>query len=926
MPPEKTVYIFNGHNFVARSLTKKLLAQNNRVVLSDTPQEIDAIKISSFSKDKNFLNATSAEVIKTLKKLAGAAIIYFFPTHNPQEDDPNKLSQLLNLTINSKIRLVLVSKINVYQGIVATEDIKKYFGENQKSETKYSKIENCRYLESRVYYASKNAVSDVVIARLGEVFGYPMDFSTENPFSEMLQDLLDKNTIVVGGNGLNKHYPIYIDDAVEGLIQCGQEKSAISKIIPLANNTPIAEIELAYLLKGVANKKCQIKFLPPKTPPENRAEDPEITIKTPFPWKPHVSVRDGVKNTLIKFGYFDKTQVEEPDKTSYTEKFTLPKFFRWKKSVSVISTINESEGKESSQNKLLNIKRLSAIFLGILAFFTAFPVIYFLTNVVLGNCYSQIAKRNFNRQNFIASGSYYAKAKDAFYNTTAIPNSIKVLLITSRNEKALSHLENLTWGNYYLNQAEKYHSSVVATSLAILQNLSPNTKNQPVSEIEIKNATTASVFERYYRKSAINRLGLEAVPKGSIYKEGLEELFGNLGNLLGMSSPKSYLILVANQNEITPYGGSIETFADISVDKGKIVSFEIDDIKNVNAKLPASYKGSIPEFIEKLNQDAKPDIRNSLWGLNFRTGAKNFISDFGKVTRKEYNGVVVINTRLLQNIASLFGNIYMPPYNTTVSSNNVRELLLKIPNESVFGGTVNKSFLTELSYKIATNIMEQNLNPEKILDVVVDGFSKKNALAYLPENPFFENFNLAGTNLLTLPKDRVMIADTNIGATQANYFVERAVNYNVSVNTQTKSITATAIVSYFHKGQSNNWPAGPFINFTQIVAPKGAKLESAFMWGVDKTRKNDILQGVLISEERGATSFGTGFELKAQNTLNLELTYKIPETFFPKEKNLYPLTIVKQPGIDSENINVSVNNTFKKFVITEDTDISIPIF
>lgn len=78
--------------------------------------------------------------------------------------------------------------------------------------------------------------------------------------------------------------------------------------------------------------------------------------------------------------------------------------------------------------------------------------------------------------------------------------------------------------------------------------------------------------------------------------EHANELVAQLDMILGFDEPQRYLVLLQNNNEIRPTGGFPGSYAALTIDKGKITDFKVDDVYNPDGLLTQDSSPFRPQY------------------------------------------------------------------------------------------------------------------------------------------------------------------------------------------------------------------------------------------------------------------------------------------------------------------------------------------
>ena len=226
-----TVIVSGGGGFIGSHLVEALLIKDARVVVLDNFSTGKRSYLSGVMENPKFTliecdindgipkGVESADYVIHL----AASESYIYGDENITLDSllTNAIGtkNLLDLSKKSSSKFLLASTIDIYQGLISSLDIAHYFGQTETEEKRFSYSEAKRFAEALVweYYKKFNLNSRIV--RLPEVYGPRMDFSSGSELGRLVNLLLNRENLVVYGDGLEKNYYLYITDTVSGIIK-----------------------------------------------------------------------------------------------------------------------------------------------------------------------------------------------------------------------------------------------------------------------------------------------------------------------------------------------------------------------------------------------------------------------------------------------------------------------------------------------------------------------------------------------------------------------------------------------------------------------------------------------------------------------------------------------------------------------------------
>ncbi|HBT66356.1 TPA: hypothetical protein DEA81_01355 [candidate division WWE3 bacterium] len=691
---------------------------------------------------------------------------YMYSNNNPTLDAllTNSLGTktLLDLVRRSEAKFVLISTIDVYQGRMSQDELAKYFGLSKPEENKFSLIEAKRFAEAVVWEYFKKYDLDVRIVRLPEVYGPRMSLDSSGVMGVYIRTLIENRDIEVQNDGVEKEYYLYVSDAVSGILRSMFNRETKGNIYSLVPESAITQLELAYLLRSVADGNLQISFKQSGFSMPFRGPAPETFNLKDLSWKPRINLKSGVVDTLKWFGYavnqnaFKPTKyVEEraisrgtqtttvrppePPKVSsiyptnsadlYTKMYPV-RNIKTRKRFNPASIFSRHKN-DGAVKSLTPSKKLPG-FLGNSKFYVAVAlivsaVLVFLVNPVF-SFYSNARSGAEAMQRVAAAGS--ALDVDSL--------SKNAILASDKFEVARKNLSNLKWVFSFSGRSQEYISYF--RMLSSLQNFSDSVEHlsksaEPLEGMwEVLRPDTKDVLTRetvntakleidsaqkllYIAQADFNGVDKVHIPEKyrgyvsdygkyiSTLQQNLDlttKIIGEAAAVLGVDKETTYIVWFQNSNEIRPTGGFIGSYGLLTFDKGKLKDLKIDDIYNPDGQiLLREIKTVPPEVISKYLTEDRLYLRNSNWDPDFPTAAGVFNDLFYKIDGQRVDGYIAVDLKFVEGILKATGPVFLAAYNEEINAENLYERTqFHSDFNYVPGSDQKRSFLTVLGSKL----------------------------------------------------------------------------------------------------------------------------------------------------------------------------------------------------------------------------------
>lgn len=969
MPPKKivikksalspTVLIAGGSGFIGSHLAETLLLKDTRVIVLDNFRTGDRSQVEHLLSNPRFAlydvdinQGLPAEIesVDYIFHLAGLEEHGSNVTLDSLLTNAIGTKNLLDLAQRSGARFVLASSIYVYHGMMSQLNLDQYFGRTESEEGKYSMTEAKRYAEALVWEYFKKNETDVRIARFPEVYGPKMNMESSGGLGRMLGDVKSGRDLTVYGAGTEKEYYLYINDAVSGLIKTLFNDRTSGKIYSLVSGEPYSDLEIAYLLKSVANSELKIDFRSQDREIEPKRVLPDMATLRELSWDPKVSFKDGILKTLSWMGYEPNLHSFKPAKLIEEKK---------KEKIEMVDTISTLAPPELQQQPVpqpiqpmpfaaakpkielpkINLPKVSFSYpkigmplgaaLGLLIFFvTLFVGIpAFQIYVNLSKAYGELKEVPVLLSKFDSDGARQA-SNDAFlhlYKTQKASGRLKWLATLTGNRSFYNASSKALASATYAARSAYYFSKASVPVSSLWETVRPNSEKTFDSESFEK---AKSDFERAQNSLQLSQAELKEVDMNAFctkcknavesYKTVLDSAssqmnlvssaFSGLSDLIGVESSRRYLILFQNSNEIRPTGGFIGSYAILELNSGKITDLTIDDIYNPDGQIDLrNIKVPSPAPIALYLNEPDLHLRNANWNPDFTQSSLDILDLYFKVTGEEVDGVIAVDLVFAQKLLEVTGPIFLTAYNEEISAQNLAERA-QYHSEFTYtnGSDQKRSFLTVLGSKLLEKIFAvPQENMPSFWTAVNSSLEGRHLMIYLNDNPFAAYLEKEGWDgkLVKTDGDYLAVINANLGGTKANYFVKNEMKYEVFSATRDGLLRGAVTLKYTHTGESDSWPGGPYKDYVRVLTQTGSKITGAKIKYLNK-EEQDIFKDIIISKVGGYNSFEYGFTLNPKESVDLYISYDLPATLtLSKDKLGYELYWQKQPGTENDKFN-----------------------
>jgi hypothetical protein len=394
----------------------------------------------------------------------------------------------------------------------------------------------------------------------------------------------------------------------------------------------------------------------------------------------------------------------------------------------------------------------------------------------------------------------------------------------------------------------------------------------------------------------------------------------------GSDGPKTYLLLVQNEDELRPTGGFITAVGTLVVNAGQIlhVSFvDSGELDNWEYPYPIS-----PWPLEQYMNSPVLVLRDSNWFPDFPTSALYAETLFAYNDSRSVDGVIAFDQHMLVLILQVLGPLKLTGFNDPVDAGNIIGFMraAKSPpvGEPLPAGWSRKAFfMDQITKAILARIFEGADIPwESLGKTLLQGLDQKHLLLQVDDATLSQVLAKHGWDGALNPGtgDYLRVVDSNIGFNKTSAVVDTSIIYDVDLTDITRPVGWLTVI---HRNNSNagvecvqwgghraageeDYPINAcYWNYMRVYKPAGTQLLDA----TPQVVPNDWMimgHGVdgqvdeLEEEIDGLQAFGTLMVVPGSASIATGLQFELPEKVMVAtpgtDQMVYSLEIDKQPG------------------------------
>jgi hypothetical protein len=421
--------------------------------------------------------------------------------------------------------------------------------------------------------------------------------------------------------------------------------------------------------------------------------------------------------------------------------------------------------------------------------------------------------------------------------------------------------------------------------------------------------------------------------------------------LLGLASPKTYLVLAQNNHELRATGGFISAVGLLRVDKGRISTTGFHDSYLFDD--PTRPYSPPPEALTRTMQAGVWVLRDANWSPDFPTTARVAREMYQLGQGVAVDGVIAMDLTAVEYIVGAVGPIQIEAYGEEVSQTDLVDKLKSywaaLPDQEEDWWSHRKDFMAALAEGVFSELKTEldNRQMMNLLLALWRSLEEKHLLIYV-DDPDIE-WLLAENNwdgaIRPVEGDYLLVVDTNVGYNKVDPQVERALDYQVIIGADgrahgqvTVSYTNKSSVevdrclqeakyqpSYDQMMEGCYWdylrlyvPEGSQITWaTEVPLPQGSLFSLALSRrpgrseGTAKGRAGEVAsedsRPTVEPSEGGKAVFSQFFVVAPGQRQEISFQYDLLFGTFQEESDgRYQLLIQKQPGTLAVPVHLTV--------------------
>lgn len=428
---------------------------------------------------------------------------------------------------------------------------------------------------------------------------------------------------------------------------------------------------------------------------------------------------------------------------------------------------------------------------------------------------------------------------------------------------------------------------------------------------------------------------LSSFNDGLSLASSLPTLFGS-----GEAGPKTYLILIQNEDELRPTGGFITAVGRVVVVDGRMINWDVSDsysVDDINRAYP-----SAPWQLQSFMNVPIMTFHDSNWSPDFPTTVRWARYLYAYKNSTSLNGVIAIDQHVLKTLLSVTGPIYVGEINATVTADNVEQVMrmqkVHPAVDQLDPNWSRKQFMTPITGALLNKFSSgQGLSWEQLLKAITGELDQRHLLVDLDDPLLSKLLTERGWDNAVSRNDGdfLMAIDTNVGYNKTNAVVNSYLFYNVDLTDPIRPASNLAVVHHNsaqgpedhcqqlsgvtdQSALENVYPIDRcYYDYLRVYLPAGTQLKSAVPHAVSHATmimlSEDIPPRVDVLDDslQGLQGFGTLLVTPMGQNVETDFKFNLPAGILTSDLKLrdliYQLKVQKQAGTMATPIIVRVH-------------------
>lgn len=301
--------------------------------------------------------------------------------------------------------------------------------------------------------------------------------------------------------------------------------------------------------------------------------------------------------------------------------------------------------------------------------------------------------------------------------------------------------------------------------------------------------------------------------------------------LLAVNSPKRFLVVYQNNDELRPTGGFMGSFALVDIDNAKVKSVNVPTGGTYDLQGQQTVLWQPPQALSLVAH--KWEWQDANWWMDWPTSARNIMYMYEAAGGSSVDGVIAINADVLEKILEKTGPVSLPSYHNVLTADNViaeTQYEVEIGHETK--NQKPKQLISDLTPVMMERLIDYATNDKVGASLFMRELLDDKDVQLYFKSPVALNATRAmswdgGLRSLPAGVDSLAVVHTNIAGQKSDRVIKNEVDYKIYINPDGVA-TVTATLTRKHEGVKGDLFTGVRnVDYVRLYVPLGSRFVSA---------------------------------------------------------------------------------------------------
>ena len=292
---------------------------------------------------------------------------------------------------------------------------------------------------------------------------------------------------------------------------------------------------------------------------------------------------------------------------------------------------------------------------------------------------------------------------------------------------------------------------------------------------------------------------VQAIPQAESDLIQVQDLLGSANWLLGVDSPRTFLVQTMDRAEMRGTGGFTGQYGELTINAGRLSPFTLKDISLVEYTDTSKTLGQLaPPQYSSWWPFANWGLRDSNVSADFPTSASMAVSLYKAEVGHQIDGVILFTPFLIEHVLQVIGPIQIPGYNETITAQNLEDRLHYYQQDNsgiakqaaVQSGDNNTSYRKRFTELLARLLMDKvrHAPPDEIISIareMLHDLKTKDLQVYFTNQQvedLLAHYGYAAQIDRSTTHDGLYVVQENVSASKASQFVKTIMHDTVTLD------------------------------------------------------------------------------------------------------------------------------------------------